>query len=190
MATFLDHPRSRAALIVPEREHIDLMLKLQNEEESRQYLMRYMPLTRGQEEEWLKGANSQSQVFLIICAKPSLIPIGTMGLHALDMKNRRGLTGSCILSNYCGKGYGTDAKMLLLNWAFNELGLHKVESRVIAFNGRSKRYSEKCGYKETARLKEHNFRRGKWHDEVLMEVFAKEWRPLWKKFDARGFARG
>jgi len=186
---FLDHPKSRAALVVPGEEHLELMMKLQNEEESRQYLNRFMPLTLEQEREWLRKAVGADKLVLVVCEKKHMTPIGTMGMHAIDLKNRRGMTGTAILPAYCGMGYGTDAKMLLLTWAFNELGLQKVESRVIAFNGRSKRYSEKCGYKEITRLKKHWFRRGSWHDEILMEVFAKDWKPLWRQFCKGSFAQ-
>jgi RimJ/RimL family protein N-acetyltransferase len=181
--TFLDHPKSRVTLVVHSQEHMELFLKLQNNPESRQYLGRYMPLIPWQEEEWLKKhANNEHNGAFTLVVKETKEAIGSMGLHGIDWKNRRATTGAAILEEHCNKGYGADAKMLLLSWAFLELGLHKVISFVLDTNLRSQAYSSKCGYKEVGRYKQHQFREGKWHDEVIMEVYAKEWRPLWKKF--------
>lgn len=181
--TFLKLEGSPACLLVPGNEHIDLFLQLQNEEVSRQYLARYMPIGHKQESDWMDKANtSTTDAVFTVALFPSLTPVGTMGLHGIDWKNRRAVTGTVMLEKYCNAGVGSAAKMLLLSWAFLELGLNKVESRVIAFNGRSQAYSHKCGYREVGRLKNNFFRFGKWHDEVILEVHAKEWLPLWKKF--------
>lgn len=183
MVTFLKLDGSPACLLVPDLAHRDLFTKLQNEEESRQYLARYWPIGALQEEEWLRKANTKdTDAVFTVALYPKLKPVGTMGLHRIHWKDRRATTGSVLLEQHCNKGVGTAAKMLLLNWAFNELGLNKVESRVIAFNGRSQAYSEKCGYKVVGRLKRHILRHGEWHDEVLLEVHADDWRPLWEKF--------
>lgn len=184
---FLKHDKLPACLMVPNNDHVGLFLKLQNEEESRQYLARYMPIGRKQETEWIEKANTSNSdaVFTITLNNTDLTPVGTMGLHRIDWKNRRGTTGAAMLEKHCGKGIGTAAKMLLLRWAFDELGLNKIESRVIAYNDRSRAYSEKCGYKVVGQLKDHHFRRGGWHDEILMEVHADKWRPLWNKYIAK-----
>ena len=55
-----------------------------------------------------------------------------MGLHTIDWKNRHATTGTFIgEEQWRGKCFGTHAKMLLLRWAFDELGLNKIESRAI-----------------------------------------------------------
>jgi RimJ/RimL family protein N-acetyltransferase len=191
MPPFLTHANARCSLIVPGHAHIPLALRLQNEPESRQYLGRVMPIGEKQEAEWAERANTSANdaVFVIALKDKKRTPIGTMGLHRIDWVNRRATTGSVMLEDHCGKGFGSDAKMLLLNWAFNELGLRKIESRVLAFNGRSQAYSEKCGYKEVARLREHTLRRGAYHDEVILEVYVEEWRKLWEKFEAGTFCK-
>jgi RimJ/RimL family protein N-acetyltransferase len=85
---------------------------------------------------------------------------------------------------YWGKGYGTEAKMLLLHYAFDTLNLRKICSSVISFNERSHKYSLKCGYKEEGRRKAQLFRDGKYWDEIQLAVFRKDWLLLWKKFQA------
>jgi RimJ/RimL family protein N-acetyltransferase len=109
--------------------------------------------------------------------------IGAIGLHRIDRQNMTAATGTSIGNKeYWGKGYGTEAKMLLLEFAFNELNLRKIYSDVIGYNERSLKYAKKCGYVEEARLPEHYFRKGKYWDKVILAVYSKEWQELWKNF--------
>lgn len=189
-SVFLDHPRSRSKLCVPYRRDARLLLQWVNDPEVRQYLMRFAPVMLEGEEKWLGDMALSSgrmhpitDAMLLIVAKDTNKRIGTIGLHRIDWRNRHATTGTIIgVKQYWSKGYGTDAKMLLLNWAFNELGLNKVESRVIVFNERSLAYAKRCGYEEVGRLKRHIFRHGEWHDKIILEAHAEQWRPLWKKF--------
>jgi RimJ/RimL family protein N-acetyltransferase len=187
---FLDHPKSRSKLCVPYWRDARLLLHWFNDPEVRQYMQRFAPLMLEGEEKWLTDMaipsgrmHPISNATLLIVCKSDHKRIGTMGIHQIDWRNRHATTGTTIGNKaYWGRGFGTDAKMLLLNWAFNELGLNKVESRVIAFNERSLAYGKRCGYEEVGRLKRHILRHGQWHDEVILEVHAEAWQPLWQKF--------
>jgi len=194
---FLDQEKSRSMLCVPYFKDARLMMQWINNPEIRRYLMRYAPVMLEGEQKWLSdmGAESisthaiQNALFLIV-NKSTNKRIGSIGLHRIDWKNRNATTGTLIgNTQYQSKGLGSDAKMLLLNWAFNELGLNKVESRVIAFNERSLGYAKKCGYEVVGRLKRHIFREGQWHDEIILEVHSDAWQPLWKKFEAGDFRK-
>jgi RimJ/RimL family protein N-acetyltransferase len=192
---FVDHKNSRSILAVPGKSHITLLTRWVNDPDIRQFLLRFSPLMLQGEEAWLSrmsegltGRNAFTDMMLLIIEKQTNHPIGTIGLHQVDWKNRHALTGTLIgEKKLWGKGLGTDAKMLLLNWAFNELGLNSIESHVIEFNKRSAAYSIKCGYKEAGRLHQRHFRDGTYHDDILLEVLADEWRPLWKKFQEGTF---
>ncbi len=182
--TFLKLDGVPVCLMVPSNDHVDLFLKLQNEEISRQFLARYWPIGHKSEMEWIEKANmGTNDAVFTVALYPELTPIGCMGLHKIDWKNRHAITGAVLAEKHCNKGLGTYAKMLLLNWAFNELGLKKVQSSVIAYNDRSAAYSQKCGYKEVGRFKDHHFRKGAWHDEIVLEVHSEPWQKLWKKFE-------
>jgi RimJ/RimL family protein N-acetyltransferase len=83
---------------------------------------------------------------------------------------------------YWGKGYGTEAKMLLLDYAFNVLNLRKITSGVIAFNERSYNYSMRCGYKREGILKSHIYRDGKYWDVYQLAVFKGRFNNVHKKW--------
>lgn len=67
-----------------------------------------------------------------------------------------------------GKGYGTEAFYLLSEFCLYELNLHKVYSKVYAYNDRSYKSFIKAGFSEEARLKEHHFVHGKYADLIIM----------------------
>ncbi|MCD2168501.1 GNAT family N-acetyltransferase [Microbacterium sp. JC 701] len=75
-----------------------------------------------------------------------------------------------------GRGYGTDATRTMLRYAFDELGVRKVELRVWAFNDRAIRAYEKAGFVREGVRRQVAFHGGRFHDEVLMGVLAEEFR--------------
>jgi RimJ/RimL family protein N-acetyltransferase len=154
-----------------------------NDPEVTQFLQAHMPMAETEERDWIENLANRKPHDIVVAIEADGVFIGTMGLHGIDYKNRRATTGTLIGNKaYQGKGYGTEAKMLLLDYAFNELGLNKICSSVIAYNERSIRYSLKCGYREEGRLRKHLFRKGRYWDEVRLAVFRKDWLPHWKKF--------
>ncbi len=172
-----------ACLIIPEPSHVDLFLKLQNEIESRQYFERFWPIGRDQELEWIAKANTTpNHAVFTIATYPSLTPVGSIGLREINWKDRRATLGIGILEEYCNKGLGSTAVMLLLSWAFLELGLNKIEWRAYDDNDRSVACCKKCGGQEVVRFKQHYYRKGGWYSQVVLEIFASNWRPLWAKF--------
>ena len=66
-----------------------------------------------------------------------------------------------------GKGIGTEAAKLILAYGFETLGLHKVISKVLAYNQASVRMNENAGYKQEAYLKDELFLDGKYEDLIL-----------------------
>jgi RimJ/RimL family protein N-acetyltransferase len=153
-----------------------------NDPEVTQFLGRVYPVTEREEEEWLdrQSRNNTDFAFAMVTTVDNKL-IGSIGLHQISWPDRTAVTGTAIWDKeYWGRGYGTDAKMLLLDYAFNALDLLIIQSKVIAFNSRSLKYAEKCGYKEVARIPE--WKRGKdgnRYDEVILTVTQETWRPLW-----------
>lgn len=155
----------RIYLRPPTKEDIPLFLKWTNDREVNQYLSMFLPVTEIDETEWLNDLQKKKNenITLVIVHAKSGRPIGTMGLHRIDWKDRRGTTGALIgEKKFQNKGYGTEAKMLFLDYAFNTLNLRKICSTVLGFNGRSVAYSKKCGYHVEGVLKSHVFKNGEY----------------------------
>ncbi len=75
-----------------------------------------------------------------------------------------------------GRGYGSEATRLMLEHAFEALGLHRIALFVFEFNERAIRTYRRCGFVVEGRARESIFRDGRWWDELAMSVLESDWR--------------
>ena len=73
-----------------------------------------------------------------------------------------------------GRGLGTEAVRRVLEYGFDELGLHRVSLRVLAGNIRAIRCYEKCGFQVEGRERETVFLDGAWRDDLIMGLLSRE----------------
>ena len=159
-----------------------------NDPEISQFLTVDEPMTEQDEEKWLASLSDQKtgNIVLAIRLVENNEIIGTQGLYHISHKDGTATMGYCIgRKDLWGKGYGTEAQMVLLEYAFNTLNLHKVSAEVYDFNPRSKRCLEKCGYVVEGVQKKHRYRNGRRVDCHMLAVFKKTFLPLWKKYQKK-----
>lgn len=73
-----------------------------------------------------------------------------------------------------GRGLGPDAVGTLVDYGFDELGLHRIELRTAAFNTRARAAYRRAGFVEEGVRRDAFFHAGAFHDEVLMSVLSHE----------------
>jgi len=170
---------------------IPIMTRWVNDPDIMEFGFPPYPQTERQEEEWFnKVGSDDNKISLAIETKEGTL-IGSISLGEIEWKrNRTAITGALIgEKEYRGKGYGTDAKMLLLDYAFNRLNLRKICSNVLASNKRSWRYNLRCGYKVEGIRKKQRFANGRYHDLIEFGIFKKDWLPIWKHYQKTGKVR-
>ncbi len=166
----------RVVLRPLEKEDIPILKRWINDPEVRKYLSAFTPQNNESEEKWVSSL-SDSNTTIVFMIMVNDKPIGTMGIHHINWKDRHCTTGAMIgEKDYWGKGYGTEAKELLLEYIFNELNLNKVCSDVLEFNKRSRAYLKKSGYVFEGRRRKHIFKDGKYYDLILLAIFRNSWR--------------
>lgn len=74
-----------------------------------------------------------------------------------------------------GKGYGAEALRLLLDFAFDELNLHRVQLTVFAYNQRAIRLYERLGFQHEGTYREFLQRGGQRHHMLLYGLLRHEW---------------
>ena len=120
--------------------------------------------------------NSTSSKSYIIEESEGNTAIGVTSLINIDTKNRN---AECIIDigekEYWGKGYGTEALKVLLEYAFLELNLHRVSLRVFSLNERAIHIYNKLGFMKEGIMRESLYRNGKWHDILIMGVLKREY---------------
>ncbi len=180
---------NRLYLRPPTKEDIPYFLRWFNDMEVKQYVTNFLPVVEADETEWLDRLhkNREKEVVFVVVDIKTNKPIGVMGIHNINWVSRLATTGAVIGDKaFWGKGYGSEAKMLVLNYAFDTLNLRKICSLVFGFNKRSEAYSKKCGYRVEGILKAHHFKNGEYCDEIHMAVFREWWLPIWEKFQKTG----
>jgi RimJ/RimL family protein N-acetyltransferase len=166
---------ARVALTLATEHHVPFLLSLINDRDTLPFLMRRFPINEQQETEWVKklytGNPPTDLMFILVSLDtPEHVPIGTMGLHRINWVHGTATTGSMLTPGARGKGYGTEAKVLLLDYAFNLLNLRIVLSDVWSFNEASLRAQQKCGYVEVARIPNMVRLGDTYHDQVLFQA--------------------
>jgi diamine N-acetyltransferase len=135
-----------------------------------------LPLTMEAETAWFDGVTaSATDASFTIYERAGGRPIGNTGLHGIDYRNRTAEFGILIgEADARGRGFGTEATRLMLDYAFTALGLHNVMLRVFAYNLAGLRAYEKAGYREFGRRREAILMGGRLWDVIYMECLASE----------------
>lgn len=92
---------------------------------------------------------------------------------------RRGVAQSASLGYWIGarhsrQGYMTDALARVLQFAFNDLGLHRVEAACLPHNAASMSLLAKCGFREEGHAREYLRINGRWQDHLLFAILRDE----------------
>ncbi|MFN8138174.1 MAG: GNAT family protein [Fimbriimonadales bacterium] len=149
--------------------HFENAYRWMNDPEVTQFLLAGdLPITRLQEEEYFRTAATDTNIPFAIETLAGE-HIGFSGLHRIDWRNGHAITGTVLgAKEHWGKGLGTDAAMTRTEYARKVLGLRILTSDVFASNERSLRMLEKSGYERTGVIPKRYFKRGEFHDAVMM----------------------
>lgn len=136
------------------------------------------PRSAAKQREWAEQValkdpdNDKFQLAIESLADGALV--GALSTAMIDHRAGRFHYGIALGSEHKGRGYGSDAVPLLLNFMFGERRFHKCETGVWAFNEPSLAFHRKLGFTEEGRLRDHEFFAGRHHDAVLFGMTAPE----------------
>ncbi|HXL87735.1 MAG TPA: GNAT family N-acetyltransferase [Streptosporangiaceae bacterium] len=74
-----------------------------------------------------------------------------------------------------GRGYATEAVIMMLRLGFEELGLRRIIARLDERNEPSARLARRVGMRQEARLVENELFKGEWSTELDFAMLAAEW---------------
>ena len=165
-------------LRAPEIDDVERDLAWMNDREVTRYLNARYPLSRTAEEGWLgdhvSKPMSHAHAAFAIETKDGR-HIGNTDLMDVSAENRCATLGIMIGDKaYWSKGYGTDAVRTLVRFGFGEMNLYRIQLTVDARNERAQACYRKCGFVEEARLRQHRYAEGQFHDTLWMGVLREE----------------
>jgi RimJ/RimL family protein N-acetyltransferase len=156
-----------------EKEDLELLHKWANDPEIQNWIGGWhFPTNKIDQEKWFNSlsVNSLNQRFAIETVDLGLI--GTANLVNIDWKNKNGHHGMLLGDrDIRGKGLGVDTVMAIMKYAFEELGLNRLDGSMIEYNEASlKLYIGKCGWKEEGRKRKWYFRKNKFWDSIIVGI--------------------
>ena len=165
-------------LVLLDKElHLDTIVVGANDQEVNRFtnLCTY-PMGETIETDWIEKnyKNRDNVVFGIETLEGKYI--GNIGLHNINLINRIATLGILIfIKEEWGNGYATEAESLMIKYAFETLGLNKIEALIFAENIASRKAAAKNHFEEEGLLKQHFYRRGKFHDIVQIGLLRSNW---------------
>ena len=148
-----------------------------NDRETVLYNSPYKPISEIQHKTWFENIQNRNDIFIfgIYEIKTDKI-IGTCQLHSInwihrnaELQIRLGNKGNR------GKGYGSEAVRLLLDFAFRDLNLYRIYLHVFQTNTNAIHVYEKVGFKKEGLLRKAAHIDGKYVDVIFMGILREEY---------------
>ena len=162
----------RVLLRPMEKADTDDVLRMRSVPDMLAQLFSDEPPTREGHLRWLEQIQAQGtrQEFMMI-ERAKGLSIGTAGLDHIEHKHRRAEFGILIGDAEArGKGLAFEAGRLLLEYAFNKLGLHRVYLHTFPDNEPALHLYRKLGFIQEGLLRHHVLKNGQHRDVIVMAV--------------------
>jgi len=117
----------------------------------------------------------QSASFAIV-ARGADVAIGLFQVRSLDIDFVTAEWGFAIASEFWGTGMFIDGAQLILEFAFDVVGAHRLEARSAVTNTRGTSALRKLGAVHEGVLRKSFLRHGEFQDQSLWTLLADEWR--------------
>ncbi|MFZ1770291.1 MAG: GNAT family protein [Caldilinea sp.] len=104
--------------------------------------------------------------------------VGGINLHSMDRTNGVFETGTRVYSAYRGRGYGFQAKVIVLRYAFHELRFQKYNIRCLENNEPMIRHAGRLGCQAEGRIRRHIYTDGRYYDELIFGLTREEFDDL------------
>lgn len=155
--------------ITDSEEDTGNIIRWRNSDTVRPYFIYQKPFTVEGHKMWLEKEIFSGKGFqFIVCRVEDDKPIGCTYLRHYDSYARKAEYGMFIGEPVeKGKGIGTEILGLTMKFAFEELKLHKLFSRIFADNPASIHSVAKNGFEQEAYLKDEEFVNGEYRDIVF-----------------------
>ncbi len=98
------------------------------------------------------------------------------GLHPIDVPNRQASLGYWIGEEFEGQGLVTQACRAILDEAFGQYGLHRMELRAARGNARSQAVAGRLGFVQEGVVRDAEWLYDHYVDHVVFGLLESEWR--------------
>ncbi len=147
----------RVRLRAVEPEDLDLMHRVENDTRLWVYGSTSVPYSKYALRRYIEASTCDiyaDKSLRLVATTPEGEPLGFMDLQNFDPQHRRAEVGVLILPEYQGRGLGSEALQLLLDYASAHLHLHQVYAFVATENKAAMQLFAKAKFKPSGTLSE------------------------------------
>ncbi len=164
-----------------EPEDMEMLRAFHNDPDIASQIMGWsFPISSYEQNRWYERIilDERNKRFAIEAPTDGFIGIST--LTNIDLKYRSAFHGILIGSKKAqGKGYGTDTVMATMRYAFEELGLERLDTEIIEYNEASKKlYISKCRWTVEGQRRHSVFRNNTWYDSLTVGILRSDYLKL------------
>ncbi len=103
---------------------------------------------------------------------------GGINIHSMNQRNGAFETGTRIYRAFRGRGYGFEAKLIVLRYAFHELRFQKYNIRCLESNQPMIDHATRLGCQPEGRIRRHNYTDGRFYDDLHFGLTREEFDAL------------
>ena len=154
-----------------------LAARLENHPDPRSELFYALPSTQPEQADRLRSISKDpNTITLIICRTENGEAIGQVSFVRIDWVGRMATyyIGIADQVNW-GKGFGREATILMLDYAFNTLNLNRIQLHVSTENQRAVKLYKKLGFQEEGTLRQAMYHQGRYVDFYVMGILRSDW---------------
>ncbi|MGJ8527676.1 GNAT family N-acetyltransferase [Maritalea sp.] len=176
----------RLVLRLPQLDDVDALMEYSQDADVCRYLP-YEPRSRQEIEASMERRMGFTEftpeglpLFLHVELKETGEMMGELLLFSRNVEARQGEIGYVFNPRFQGKGYAFEAASALMDAAFKEANLHRIEAKCSAVNTSSWKLMEKLGMRREAHFKEQALFKGEWDELLIYAILQREWLELAK----------
>lgn len=161
-----------------EMEDLPYLLKWRNKPEYRRYFREYRELSMSHQSNWYESQilKDQKTVMFSIIELSSQRLLGSCGLCYIDWVNCNAEFSLFIGANslYIDNIFAPEAALIMISYAFQELGMHRIWSEIYEFDKQKKLLFEILGFSLDGQHRQTHWTEGKWHDSLFYGLLEDE----------------
>ncbi|HZT93504.1 MAG TPA: GNAT family protein [Gaiellaceae bacterium] len=155
----------------------DFLLELLADDDVRPFLGPRSPATREEVLEEIERSLAEPETFGRFVIEADGERAGMLGFHVANERNRIArLERLAIHPGSRGRRLADEAARLFQRHLLEELGFHRLELEIYAFNERACAHAERAGFVREGRKRKAYRRNGEWVDSVLYAIVAEDLR--------------
>jgi len=140
------------------------------------FVREYRLMTKSHVESWYSNMilSDKHEMFII---QDDGHPVGICGLTYINWQNRHADLHFAIYDEFSwiDDVYAPRSYEMISEYAFQYLNLNKIYVEIYENDEKKLNFFKECRFTEDARLRQHYYNNGKYHDSIIMSLLKSEW---------------